>query len=404
VGARELLAEGPGEPTRGRRGRRLSRLGAGLLLLLLAVELLDELVFGAREAALPLIRDDLSLSYAQVGVLLAVPNAASMVIEPGIGILGDVWRRRALVVGGGIVYGLALALVAASSSYAMLLVAFVVMYPATGAFVSLAQASLMDLDVERREENMVRWTIAGSVGALAGPGFVAVAAFADAGWRPVFAGLAALTLGLSAVTLVRLPPSPRADGPARAGLRAAWRAATRPAVLRWLFLLEAADLLLDVLLGFLALYFVDEVGLGRGTAAVVVGAFLGAGLVGNFVVLRLLRSVSGLRYLRASAVLAGLLFAAFLLLPGAALKLTVVLALAAVNAGWYPVLKARLYTELPGRSGTAMSLGSLLGPLGILAPLGVGLVAEHAGLDAALWLLMFAPAALVALVPRTSPA
>lgn len=353
---------------------------------------------------MPLIRDDLSLSYAQVGILLAVPNVASMVIEPGLGILGDVWRRRALVVGGGFVYGLALALAAASGTYGMLLVAFLVLYPAAGAFVSLAQASLMDLHEERREENMVRWTMAGSVGALAGPGLVAAAAFADAGWRPVFGALAALTLVLAGVALVRLPDTRPATEPVRAGVRAAWRAAKRLSVLRWLFLLEVADLLLDVLLGFLALYLVDEVGLGRGAAALAVGGFLGAGLVGNFVVLRLMRRVSGLRYLRASAVLAGLLFAAFLLLPGAAAKLTAVLSLAAVNAGWYPLLKARLYAELPGRSGTAMSLASLLGPIGIAAPLGVGLFAQHAGLDAALWLLMLAPAALLALVPRTSRA
>jgi hypothetical protein len=34
---------------------------------LLAIELLDELVFGAREAAWPLVRDELSLSYTQSG-------------------------------------------------------------------------------------------------------------------------------------------------------------------------------------------------------------------------------------------------------------------------------------------------------------------------------------------------
>ncbi len=40
---------------------------------LLAVEFLDELVFGVREAAWPLMRDDLRLSYTQVGVILSVP-------------------------------------------------------------------------------------------------------------------------------------------------------------------------------------------------------------------------------------------------------------------------------------------------------------------------------------------
>jgi hypothetical protein len=44
---------------------------------LLAIELLDELVFGAREAAWPLIRDQLSLSYTQIGLLLSRFRASS---------------------------------------------------------------------------------------------------------------------------------------------------------------------------------------------------------------------------------------------------------------------------------------------------------------------------------------
>ena len=48
-----------------------------VLLTFLAIELLDELVFGAREAAWPLIRTDLDLTYLQIGVLLSVPAAVA---------------------------------------------------------------------------------------------------------------------------------------------------------------------------------------------------------------------------------------------------------------------------------------------------------------------------------------
>src|SRR3712207_6436718 len=110
----------------------------------LAIEFLDELVFGAREAALPAIRGDLGLSYAEIGVALALPNVASAVAEPLLGLLGDVWRRRVLVVGGGVAYGLALLALAGAGGLWTLVVAFLVLYPASGAFVSLAQASFMD--------------------------------------------------------------------------------------------------------------------------------------------------------------------------------------------------------------------------------------------------------------------
>lgn len=369
----------------------------GAVAVLLAIELLDELVFGAREAAWPLIRADLGLSYAQIGLLLAVPNLVSAVVEPVIGILGDVWRRRALVVGGGVAFAGALLGVAASESFLPLLLAFAVLYPASGAFVSLSQASLMDAEPERREQNMVRWTIAGSVGALAGPAVVAAIAFLALGWQPVFVGLAAAAAML-AIAAVRVP-SRTAPVAVREGVRGAWRALRSRAVLRWLVLLELSDLLLDVLRGFLAVYLVDEAGLSRGAAALAISVVLGADLAGNFAVLRLLRGMSGLAYVRVSAVAAAALFAAFLVVPGV-LKLVPLAALGAVTAGWYPILKARLYGELPGRSGTAMTLGSLMGPLGSAAPLAVGFLADRAGLDAALWLLLLGPAALLALVPR----
>ncbi len=46
-------------------------------------------------------------------------------------------------------------------------------------------------------------------------------------------------------------------------MRAALSALRRGEVLRWLVLLQFSDLMLDVLLGFLALYFVDVAGLTR---------------------------------------------------------------------------------------------------------------------------------------------
>ena len=89
-------------------GQRVKRGCSVFVLTLLAIEFLDEFVFGAQEAAWPLIRNDLGLSYAQVGMLLGLPGVVGSLIEPFIGILGDVWRRRFLILGGGVVFTLAL--------------------------------------------------------------------------------------------------------------------------------------------------------------------------------------------------------------------------------------------------------------------------------------------------------
>jgi FSR family fosmidomycin resistance protein-like MFS transporter len=366
---------------------------------LLAVEVLDEVVFGAREAAWPLIRRDLDLSYAEVGLLLSIPAYVATVAEPGIGLLGDTRWRRAVVAAGGIAFGLALAGAALSDSFWPLLVAFVVLFPASGAFVSLSQATLMDVDPEGRERNMARWSVAGGLGAVVGPLAVAAVAGWGGGWRWLFGGFAVLTAALLVVAL-RTWPAAGHPPAARPSLRNALRGLRRPGVVRWLVILEFADLMTDVLLGFLALYFVDEVGTSAEAGGLAVAVWTAAGLVGGLGIIVLLRRIAGLAYLRASAPVALVLYAALLLVPGAPAKLALVGALGLATAGWYSIPKARLYAALPGQSGAAVTLGSMAGMIRAAAPLAMGLIAERWGLGTAMWLLLAAPVGLLVLLPR----
>jgi FSR family fosmidomycin resistance protein-like MFS transporter len=190
-------------------------------LTLLLIEFLDEFVFGVREAVWPLIRDDLHLDYTQVGLLLGLPNLVSSIVEPFLGILGDVWRRRAIVLGGGVFFGLALLLVAVSGDFWLLLIAFAVLYPASGAFVSLSQATLMDTDPTRHEQNMARWTFAGSVGVVVGTLAASASAGLGWGWRWLFFALAGPCRCLALTIPTR--PARRRRGLTRPGGRCSQR-------------------------------------------------------------------------------------------------------------------------------------------------------------------------------------
>jgi MFS transporter, FSR family, fosmidomycin resistance protein len=322
------------------------------------------------------------------------------VVEPVLGIASVTWRRRVLVLGGGLAFAGALALAAGAPSLWVLLLAFSLLYPASGAFVSLSQAALMDLEPDRREHNMARWTFAGAVGVVVGPLLLAGFAWAGLGWRELFAGFALLAVAL-VVAFRRSPETDDGDG--RPRLREALRAITRREVFCWLFLLELSDLLGDVLLAFIALYFVDEVGTSVAAGGLAVAVWSGAGLVGSAAMIPLLRRVDGLRYLRASAFVTGVLFVGFLLAPTAWAKLALVATIAVANAGWYPVLQARLYGALAGRSGLVLTVGALF-PLNAVLPLGIAALAERWGLDVALWPLLAAPLALLLLVPRAAAA
>lgn len=383
------------------------RLGLFVLLLLL-IEFLDEFVYGAREAAWPLIRADLGLSYAQIGVLLGVPAMVSSVIEPFLGVLGDAWKRRVLVLGGGVLFCLSLLLTSMSYSFALLLLSFILFYPASGAFVSLSQATLMDVDPTRHEHNMARWTLAGSLGVVAGPLVLGVAVALGMGWhvspwRALFAGFAALALLLLVLAWRFRFANGRAEGEAvnlKAAFAGVWQALKRGAVLRWLVLLQFSDLMLDVLLGYLALYFVDVVGVTAGQAATAVAVWTGVGLLGDVLLIPLLERVPGLRYLRISAALKLVLFPAFLLVPSFGVKLALLGLLGLFNAGWYAILKAQLYSTMPGQSGTSMAVNNIFGIVGALIPWGLGLIAGRFGLQATMWLLLLGPLALLFGLPH----
>jgi FSR family fosmidomycin resistance protein-like MFS transporter len=122
-----------------------------------------------------------------------------------------------------------------------LLISFIIFYPASGAFVSLSQATLMDTDPARHEQNMARWTFAGSLGVVAGPIALGAAAMLGLGWRGLFLVFAGLTL-IPLAMVYRLRSAIGQQGSDRtdfkAGLVNALRALRRGEVLRWLTLLQ----------------------------------------------------------------------------------------------------------------------------------------------------------------------
>jgi FSR family fosmidomycin resistance protein-like MFS transporter len=331
---------------------------------------------------------------------MSVPALASTLVDPVIGVAGDAGYRRALVVGGGAGFALAAFATGLAPTFAVLLLALVAFFPASTALVSLSQATLMDLDPEARERNMARWTAAGSVGVVASPLLLAGAMTLGAGWRG-----AMLVLAVAAVVLTLLArrlPIPEADG--KQSLRAAARDAVAAfrslAVIRWLLLLEASDLMLDVLHGFLALYLVDVAGLGAVEAGLALGVWTVAGLAGDVLLVPLLARVQGVVYLRASAVVVVLVYPAFLLVDDVGVKLALLGGLGLLNAGWYAIPKAGLYAALPGRSGTALAIGSVTGLVGSLLPIALGVLAERFGLETTMWLLLAGPLALLLGLPR----
>jgi FSR family fosmidomycin resistance protein-like MFS transporter len=375
----------------------------------LLIEFLDELVFGVGEVAWPLLRHDLRLTYTQIGLLLSVPGIVAAFIEPFIGVLGDVWRRRALILVGGLLFTVSLFLTSASTSFILLLSSFIFFNPSSGAFVDLSQANLMDSDANRHEQNMARWTFAGSLGVLTGPLLLGLFVYLGLGWRGTYALLASISTLCLLAAWKFLPPDKDSSPSFPSmkivfdGFRAAFSALKRKEVWRWLLLLEFADLMLDVLFSFLALYFVD-VGLATQTqAGIAVTVWLAMGLITDFLFIPIVdRQKDTLQFLRRTALAELFAFAGFLLIPGFIPKLVFVVLVNLFNTGWYSILQGRLYSSLPGQSASLMAIGAVTTPIAKFFPLAIGFLADQFGLGTAMWLLILGPTALLIGLPRQS--
>ncbi len=389
------------------RLRNLFLGGGAIVLGLLLIEFIDEFLFGAIEAAWPLIRDDLSLTYLQIGLLLSVPRIWGSLAGVAIGVLGDVWNRRALILGGGLLFVASLFIISGSATFAMLMAGLLIFNPSSGAFVGLSQSTLMDYDTSRYEQNMARWTFAGSLGVALGALALGGSLQLGLGWRELVLATA-LMAALALLAALKLPLAGASSGgrayptlaDLRNGLSGALNALRRLPVLRWLVLLELANLMGDWLLSYLALYFVDVARASEAQAALGVALWTGVGLLGDLLLIPLLERVKGLSYLRYSALVELALFVAFLLVPGLIPKLIIVALLGFGNAGWYSILQAQMYEEMPGKSGTVMAVNDVSSLVSGLIPLVIGLAARTWGLGPAMWLYLAGPIALLVGIPR----
>ena len=376
-------------------------------MIYLLIEFLDELVFGVGEIALPFIRTDLDLTYTQIGLLLSLPGIIAAFIEPFIGILGDVWKRRVLIITGGVLFTASLFLTSISFSFILLLFSFILFFPSSGAFVSLSQANLMDSDTARHEQNMARWTFAGSLGVLGGPLLLGLFVYFGLGWRGTYAALASFSTFCLLAALRFLPPDSLSSPTFPSlhivfdGFRAALSALKRVEVWRWLLLLEFADLMGDVLFSYLALYFVDVARTTSSQAGIAVTIWLAMGLISDFLFIPFIdRQKDSLKFMRVTAFMECFAFSVFLLTSGFIPKLIVVIIVNLFNTGWYPILQGRLYSSLPGQSASIMAIGSVTAPLAKFFPFLIGFLADQFGLQTAMWILLLGPIALLIGLPR----
>jgi fucose permease len=172
------------------------------------------------------------------------------------------------------------------------------------------------------------------------------------------------------------------------------QARNNPELLTWLLGATLCSLMDETLVAFCALWMRERFGSDSAAISGVLALTLG-GLVGPLLLHRLLSSIRARRLMLGFCLGAMLTLLAWLFSDSQALALLALGALGACAATHHPLAQAAAYRALPGASSTVAALSQLFGPLDLLIPVLLGLLADRYGLRAALLGLLLQPLGLI---------
>jgi MFS family permease len=327
-----------------------------------------------------------------------LPLIAAAGIEAAVAVLSDVWSRSRLVVAGQATLAVSLAFVAWTRSPWGLTIGLGLAGAASGVACGAAQAMLLAARPTEHHRTLLRWSLGCAVGDVLTPLVTAAAIALGTSYRGAAAAIALLVAGqclLSALALRGEAPGAATaeDDEPPEPLRAVLARALRlPRLWIWLFA-SASCTFLDELVIVLSVLRLEHLGIATPAVAtstavaLSVGSALGAAATDRVVTRTTPRTVLVLSAIACAAAVVALLVSSTV--PGAVAAMLLV---GIASAPHHPLSQAQAYAELPDRPGTVQALGQIFVVLDVGIPLVLGVVADRAGLDVAMALLLVQPA------------
>lgn len=361
----------------------------------------DEWVTFFPAGALVPIQDDLDLSYAQAGIVLASLPAGG-ILGLGFNVAADYVDRRLLASLGALCYGLCMITFALADSFSIMVAAGFVWGMASDAFVHACEVALVELARDDLAPALARVNAYGAVGDLLGPLTLAGASAAGIGWRVVFAAGGGLMVLYAAWLALQRFPRPQPAPHART-LVASVLSVLRDRRIVVLALIAGLFGLLDEpFLGFTIAYLERVRGLPAPVATAIAAVIVAGGLAGFLSVSFFTRRFTARALLLALGVVLGLAVAAIITLPVAALQTLAGFTFGFSGAVFYSVLQASYLSLRPGQAGATGAVVSTIGLFGIGFPSLIGAMADAFGLTAGLALYAMVPVLMLGLL-LTSP-
>lgn len=375
-----------------------------LRMTLLSMGMFDEIITGFTIVGLPLLRDELGVSYTQIGLLFVAQSFASILLDPLLNLLTDQGSKKFWILGGLLVLALSFILRANTHSFIVLLLAFGVLFPADEMAIGISQATLIEMNPTHETQVMTRYELLSSIGDFLGPLLVTALVSFSMGWTGLCWLAASIWLALALIISTQRFPrsSARSDDESTSfkTLLGRLRSALRdPILLRWVALATIPTMVDEVFLGFTVLYLRDVLHVNQATIGLIVAVHTVGALLGLFLLDRFLLKRSTPRQL--------LLWLSLLVLVGMICLLTisiiwvVTLALFVIGlgiSGWYPVANGQAYARLPGHASIVRAVMSLFVAVDVAIPGIVSFIADRYGLIAGLGFLGLAPVLMLLLL------
>lgn len=346
---------------------------------------------GSLPAILPFLRTALDLSYAATATIVLTANVTSSLTQPLFGYLADRTARRWLLPLSVLLSSIGIALVGLAPSYGMVLVLVLISGFGVAAFHPEGYRTATRVAGDRKATGLSIFSTGGNIGISIGPPLITalIVGFGLPGSLGLLVpGVLVAGLLMVALPWLSAPPAPRVQGTAVS--------ASRTMVGAMMLLILVVTLRSWTQLGlttFVPFYYLDVLGGDPRMIGTLLFVFLGAGALGTLVAGPIADRIGMRRYVVSVFLLATPIAIAFLLARGL-LSFILLGALGFVLVSTFTVSVVLGQAYMPRNPGMASGLvvGFAIGAGGLGVTV-LGWVADHVGLQSALWISALMPLA-----------
>lgn len=361
-----------------------------LIALLALGHLVIDVNQGSLPAVLPFLKNAHGLTYAQAAMIVLVANLTSSVIQPLFGYFSDKIARRWILPSSVVLSGIGLALTGYAPGYTGVLALVLLLGLGVAAWHPEGYKTVTGVAGARKATALSWFSLGGNIGIALGPPLITflVTAFTLSGTI----GMLLPSLVVGALLLRSLPMITRVAATPKAMAAAGARGVNMPGAMALLiFVVTVRSWSTLGFTTFVPFYYIDYLQADPRLVGPLLFVFLGAGALATVIAGPIADRI-GPRTFMQWVFLAAIPFGVLFLNVGPVLRFVTLALFGAALTSSFSISVVLGQAYLPRNAGMASGLivGFAIGTGGLAVAL-LGLIADHSGLRAALWISALLP-------------